>query len=121
MNFSEAIELLKQGKKVKGNIYGKDGNHYLYLKKGIIHCNECGSYDFGLPDFEATDWEEYKEEDKWNWLVSSSSGEFVDSFNPVRSRQQKLQEKILEDIDKTFLGIDVPIEMKKIIKKRFGW
>lgn len=55
MNFKWAVEMLKEGRKVRRKSWKSD--IYFYLN-GTIHCNQGTAYFF-LNHFEADDWELY--------------------------------------------------------------
>ena len=62
MNFSEALELLKQGKGVERSCWGC--NSFIKLNKDIVYLyNDFGDAEFilDLSSLLAQDWEEYKE------------------------------------------------------------
>lgn len=63
LNFLEAIELMKQGKKVKRKSFS-DNSRYLWLSKDSfkqILDSKYTTYDIDLESIESTDWEEFKE------------------------------------------------------------
>ena len=67
MNFSKALELLKQGKKVRRKEWGKSTkifirNEQLFVDNDEEECNYANtSVYYILSDILADDWEEYKE------------------------------------------------------------
>ena len=131
MKFEEAIKLLRKGKKVRRGIWHKGLR--LYAKEsGLIRYDnnegEEGGCDWlvDLDHLEAEDWEEYVEEDNWN-LISRGSIKWNEYHQAYAEFDiKKLQEKILEDIDK--LKDDDMCEkdrfnrmrVKQIIRKRIG-
>jgi hypothetical protein len=63
MNFNEALELMKQGRKVKNTEWVKEG--WLYLRKpslfgthALLKCTYSIEYGFGLKDEQSECWEE---------------------------------------------------------------
>jgi len=55
-NFEQAIKWMKEGKKVRRDWVGKDV--FIYLKGVYLYPldNEGEKWEFGINDFEATDW-----------------------------------------------------------------
>ena len=68
MDFKQAIQWLKEGKKVRRKNWAPDFRLNIPYTFGICAernnaiVNEPFSYDFKIEDFEATDWEIYEEE-----------------------------------------------------------
>jgi len=120
MKFTDAIELLKEGKKVRRKRWIES---YLIEKPAYglrvkTPLSDCG---INLEDVEATDWEEYVEEDNWSYCDYDSSA--------LGFGIKKLKNKILKDIKKEIESMNYlmcdkfavfqPIE--QIIHKRFGF
>lgn len=57
MTFMEALELMKQGKKVRRPVHTED--YYICLNENDEVCDWYGYATFDAEDFEATDWEEW--------------------------------------------------------------
>ncbi len=59
--FRQAVEWLKEGKKVRRKFFAED--RYLFLSTGsVVEIDNMGNYPFKIHDLEADDWEIYKEE-----------------------------------------------------------
>ena len=128
INFTDAIGLLKKGKKIRRKYYIK--NAYLCQDPNgdFIERHTNGRVvmaGMNLLEFNATDWEEYKEEDNWSWESSEGSGDMLGSDYPARARVKKLQSKLLEDISELkYQGVQGLIKedlVKEIINQRFGF
>jgi len=124
VTFTEAIVLLKQGKKIRRTGWAKvgyvtrDGDepYSPLVFEGITKDN------FNTGDFEGFDWEEYSPEDTWTAVHSLNCGAHANAM------LETLKEKLLEDINnhiKRNHYHDAMIEhigmFKEIIDKRFGF
>lgn len=99
-DFKQAIEWMKEGKKVK-----RDKNDIVYCKREDDEFIENQNYrlvTFNIVDFEATDWEIYDKKDDWN-LYSSCLNDVDDSSNHFWQINHDdvviLKEKILGDLE----------------------
>ena len=120
MKFEEAIILLKQGKKVRR--WNNEGVN-LVLNKSTLELqvyNEGRIMDLSLTieDVEATDWEEFKQEDDWNLFDKFRCEQSDACFK--HEDVIKLKALILVDIGKQprIIGNHY---IEGILDKRFGF
>ena len=125
MKFEEALELLREGKKVRRSCWGE--NYHIFAGNAdlIGTSNNDWQKQMRLEWIEllATDWEEYVEKDDWNFKRVLGTGNWM-----TKDLLSKLKEKILEDVKKALpynlqssesqIRIDI---FKEIINKRFGF
>ena len=135
-DFKQAVEWIKEGKKVRRPIWDKDNyielvgtTRYIQDKYRVVEVN--------LNMIEATDWEIYEEEDDWSLELEPYNFEEINKYvnglnTPAKFEAtgyrydsiKKLKEKILQDkgIDfekisphqyvKALLGLEVDKEIK---------
>ena len=121
MNFMEAVKAMSEGKKVRRNNWGNsdfclDSNNSV---NGI-------SYEFGIYDFEATDWELFNEERNWSLADLKSRRRINENdHEPYYNAGyvKKCRDLILDDL--TSLNGNIPKEIDgntvhSVINKRFG-
>lgn len=113
MKFEEALKLLKEGKKIRRKTWASGIT--IKEKDDLIVGYNGGIFILGPKHLRVDDWEEYKEEDNWNWRFDEY--QTIDTARSVK----KLQQKILEDIEREFVYNGVKRRIKEIIKKRFGF
>lgn len=130
-DFKQAVEWMKEGKKVRRPSF--KGGAYHYLSKGIQPKVMLCSVDEEIEDepvtqclmfIEATDWEIYEPEDNWNIKNALNIGTPGENILKEDIEQiVKLKEKILEDLDKEGLCVTYACMeiIKNIIGKRFGF
>ncbi len=124
MNFEEAVNLMKEGKKVRRPEYIK-GVYFEARELGIVKL--CGSelmegMKYLFADVEATDWEVYRDDSDWNLAkVYGVDGTFI------QANVKKCRDLILEDIEKLHNKYCQDLEFNQglnecraIINKRFG-
>jgi len=123
MKFTKAVELLKEGKKVRQKEWNKG---FYYVLKDFIRNQHNTIENVSICDIEAIDWEEYIEEDDWNFMETCP---FHKGVYWVQDNHRKLKAKILEDSEKIPLTcrdesgrICISLEeIQKILDKRFGF
>ena len=89
-NFEQAVEWMKEGKKVRLRSWGE--NVYIYNDGGMIkHSTERirETFSFFLTYFIATDWEIYKEEDNWNLADCEAPWKNVKGIDDIKTFIQK--------------------------------
>jgi len=115
-DFNQAIEWLKEGKKVTRHcdVYCKlvdnDIKYFNYSNESVINQN------MDIFSLEATDWMIYDEEDNWNITFNMKSNKYV-GYYVDSDLLETLKEKILEDLENN----EGVIDMREILDKRFGF
>lgn len=108
-DFKQAIQWLKEGKKVRHPRMGFDTD-YFYLKNAhIYHCRneEPWEHEFGINDFEATDWEIYEE-------IKLEVGDIVKANEKCKKRYIGKEGKVIEIIDNKNISVLFPDMIKGI-------
>lgn len=144
--FQDAVQWMKEGKKVRRPLYNTSKRYF--AKSGIfIQLFEANGksveciFAQRLEDFEATDWEIYEEESHidnpnhpdWNWYDDAKDmGKEYDLDTLYEPLQIALKEQVLKDIESRkfyggckHCGSDEITKafhraMKEILDKRFG-
>ena len=127
-DFKQAIEWMKEGRKVRINSWAKG----IYLKQEldtssfklgeIINENGERNY-FMIGWYDSTKWEIYEEEDDWKLTDFNNYNGHSDFEEYTIDTVKILKEKILEDIYAAFgwLEDETLQEFDKILDKRFGF
>lgn len=126
MNFMEAVKAMKEGKKVTRQTYTQfrlDSGNQIETTEGI-------NVSFNVEDYEATDWEIYKEEDDWNLADKRELHNYITDYDgriqvkDIKTFISKIKEDITKYITPEFYEGDIPIISKsrvnEIIDKRAG-
>jgi len=120
MKFEEILKLLREGKKVRRKDWEKKHIDYYWRLIGDhveSYCDGIRISKFTLINYieniEADDWEEYKEKE-WTLKKTFNNGYSEDAIKVLK---QKILIDVYED-EKDSLNY---VEIRKIIKKRFGF
>ena len=144
MKFEEALQELKNGKKIKADTFedgayieNKEGNFYIIIR------GEEKKFLFGIGYLEQN-WDIFEEKDDWNWwkdaVKAYPSYGVIETNEEIRRDVKLLKEKIIDDCNryrseliirlKTYHhenssiteSVYEPVgEIKSIIDKRFGF
>ena len=138
MNFLEAVKAMKEGKKVRREVFSKS---VFYKSNGYTIENDAEQdVLMDMENIQATDWKIYEETyeehikhcdscevvshiDNWNLADNKASG--IESRNLSCYKEQDIEtfiQKVKEDIDKVEndLGMITQLTAKEIINKRLG-
>jgi len=127
MEFKEAVEELKKGKKIR-RCKWTNKDYYIYVDKDM----ECGDIwtirdthiDFNMSDFVATDWEVYESKIiYYSWTKDGMIAGSSQYCNYIEKKHlNQLKEKIIEDMDEYISpeGYISSVDIEDILNKRLN-
>jgi len=111
MNFMEAVQAMKEGKKIRRNAWVN--TEVFLIDTGGRITDPLSVYNYSISDFEATDWVAYTEDEDWSLtqnLYSTSLHKFY-----LMEDVKKCRDLILKDL--SYLPT---YSVSNIIENRFG-
>jgi len=111
MNFMEAVEQMKQGKKVRRAIWKPEG--YITIVANKFNTMNGNTKELGFSDCMATDWEVVEDDSEWNLL-----NEFCTDGSYDIEDIQKCRDLIIKDF--LILPVGSYLKAKIIVNQRFG-
>lgn len=122
MNFLEAVQKMKEGKKVKRSVWGST---FWYMKpnsgfENMVYQNDILMDGVAMYNIQATDWEVVDEDKYWN-LAEHWSDEYRNQKSFDTKTVKKCRDLILKDIVDNFANGNFNYYgIQENIKKRFG-
>ena len=114
MKFTDAIKLMRQGKRVRRKGWVKEE---CWLEQDNVLKSPLGRISLCFDNFIADDWEEYVEEDKW-----SLKGYYeLDTLNIPKEHIKELKQKIIEDLIKEGFLMSEGSNITMVLDKRLGF